>query len=185
MKFATINKINNLSIITALTIVLLLSVVLYASTTEASDVSVSISSQHAYNSIWSPYKQNETTNMQLSVRKYINKNWFTSLNHNILSAGDFGAEKGNLFTVNMGYKTSGKFYTEYSVGIGYLDNLDSYLGNHRQFELSAGAGYRFTNNISAGFKVTHVSSCAQICGFNRGQTNKGREYMGFQIEFKL
>jgi len=152
----------------------------------AEKLSFTASGYTSYQPFWSKSPSSQTEAYSIGVRNYFHENGFVSLHMNYLTSNiNLGIKNAILPTVNIGYKSSGRVYFDGSIGIGILSNTDTYLGNNRQFEIGAGVGYKINNDFNINFKVTHFSSCSQICGFNQSETNKGKDYFGLQLEFKI
>lgn len=125
----------------------------------------------------------------LGVRYYFNENLYAMGKLTSWNSGnqDFGG--GNIITVNIGGRTSGKFFIDGSWGIGYLDNPDGrkvedgYLTGHRQYELNLGGGYKFSKNTTLLIGLTHFSNCRKVCNLDDSyKPNKGRDFVRIGLE---
>lgn len=87
---------------------------------------------------------------------------------------------------SVGYRhntESGQFFTEGSLGYGYLTKPDGQysdgaLTTKQQFEITMGVGYYTNKNSEIGLGVAHLSNCAKICNRNESfSPNPGKNWL--------
>ena len=128
--------------------------------------------------------------VSLGIRKYFNRNLYAMGKVTHWDKRDF--KTGTFIGVGVGGRTSGKYFVDGSLGVGYLDNPDGqevedgYLTGHRQFELNLGGGYRVNQNTTILAGWTHVSNCHKVCRLSeQHKPNKGRDFLRIGIEKKF
>jgi len=128
----------------------------------------------------------------LGIRHYFNENLYVMGKLTTWNSGDQDFTGGTIITASVGGRTSGKYFLDSSLGIGYLDNPDGkevedgYLTGHKQFEFNLGGGYKINKETTILVGITHFSNCAKVCNLSDShKPNPGRDFLriGFEHAF--
>jgi len=128
----------------------------------------------------------------IGIRYYVNENLYFMGKYTTWNSGKQDFENGKIISINIGGRTSTKFFVEGSFGIGYLDNPDGrrvkngYLTGHRQFEVNIGGGYKINDDWNVLVGLTHFSNCQKICNLDEShKPNDGRDFIRIGVENKF
>lgn len=124
------------------------------------------------------------------IRHYFNENLYTMGKLTTWNSGQQDFKSGTIITVSIGGRTSGKYFLDSSLGIGYLDNPDGkevedgYLTGHKQFEINIGGGYKINKTSTILMGITHFSNCATVCNLSDShKPNTGRDFLRIGVEY--